>query len=103
MSLFLVPEGVQPPIVSNAVSGQVFVRWEEPTQPNGIILYYILERAQNEDEEFIQLDNITAGELLLFGDLTVDPYTEYRYRIVAVNSAGSATGPESSILTPEAG
>ena len=62
-----------------------------------------MERAQNEDEEFTHLHNITAGGLLLFGDFTVEPYTEYRYRVVAVNSAGSTEGPESSILTPEAG
>ena len=82
--------------------GQVFMSWLAPTQPNGVILYYIIERAQ-EDEYYIELANVTADRPLVFGDVSVEPYTEYSYRIVAVNSAGSATGPPQSLLTPEAG
>lgn len=41
--------------------------------------------------------------LRFYGDTGIKPYTNYSYRIVAVNSAGSAVGPPSSILTPEAG
>lgn len=97
-----VPEGVPAPSVSEGVPGQVFVTWRSPDQPNGDILYYIVERAQ-EDETFVLLDNITAGSFRIFGDFSIEPYTEYNYRIVAVNSAGSATGPATSFLTPEAG
>ena len=82
--------------------GQVFVIWGAPSHPNGIITRYIVERAQN-GEDYIQLHSLMADLLRVFGDLSVDPYTEYSYRIVAVNSAGSATGPASTILTPEAG
>ena len=90
-----------PPSVSNRITGQVLITWEEPTQPNGIILYYQVERSLNGSHEYIQLSN--ESSLLVFGDATVEPYTGYSYRIVAVNSAGSATGPTSTILTPEAG
>lgn len=76
--------------------------WSAPTRPNGVILYYIIERAQ-EDDYYVELANVTADMLLVFGDISIEPYTEYSYRIVAVNSAGSATGPPRSLLTPEAG
>ena len=98
-----VPEGVQPPDVSNRITGQVLVTWEEPTHPNGIILFYLVERRQNSNEEYTQLHNQTTSLLLLFADSTVEPFTEYSYRIVAVNSAGSTTGAPNTILTPEAG
>ena len=76
--------------------------WQPPDQPNGEILYYLVERSQG-DEDYNLLFNATADSVLLFGDLSVEPYTEYNYRIVAVNSAGSANGPASTIMTPEAG
>ena len=98
-----VPEGVPAPDVNNGVSGQVLVTWSAPARPNGEILYYVIERAENRDEEFIQRQNHTPSMLNVFGDTLVEPFTEYRYRIVAVNSAGSGTGPATSILTPEAG
>lgn len=79
----------------------MIVSWSAPTQPNGVILYYIIERAQ--EERYIELANVTANGLFIFGDILIEPYTEYSYRIVAVNSAGSATGPSRSLLTPEAG
>lgn len=76
--------------------------WSAPAKPNGEILYYIIERAQG-DEYYVQLANVTADGLLIFGDVLIEPYTEYSYRIVAVNSAGSATGQPRSFLTAEAG
>ena len=100
--LFSVPEGVPAPTLSNGVPGQVVVTWEPPDQPNGEILYYLVERAQG-DEDYNLLFNATADSVLLFGDVSVEPFTEYKYRIVAVNSAGSANGPASTITTPEAG
>lgn len=97
-----VPEGVPAPTVSDGVPGQVFVSWSAPAQPNGEILYYIIERAQG-DENYVQLGNRTADGLRIFGDPSVEPYTVYSYRIVAVNNAGSAPGPAQNFLTAEAG
>ena len=97
-----VPEGVPAPTLNDGVPGQVIVTWQPPDQPNGEILYYLVERAQG-DEEYSLLFNVTADSVPIFGDLSVEPYTEYEYRIVAVNSAGSASGPATTILTPEAG
>ena len=99
---FAVPEGVPAPTLNDGVPGQVIVTWQPPDQPNGEILHYLVQRAQG-DGDYDQLLNLTAIAIRIFGDLSVEPYTEYKYRIVAVNSAGSANGPATSILTPEAG
>ena len=100
---YSVPEGVPAPTVTNGIPGQVLVTWQTPDRPNGVIQYFTIERALGGEENFVQLGNVTAGSFLLFGDRTVEPFTEYDYRITAVNSAGSATGPIGSILTPETG
>ena len=102
--LFTVPENVSAPVVFALVPGQLAVSWEAPAQPNGVILYYIIERAIGGTENFTQLDihNATSS-ILFYGDTAIDPYTQYSYRIVAVNSAGSGTGPTFDILSPEAG
>ena len=99
-----VPEGVQAPTVTPTnVENQLLVAWQPPDQPNGVILLYHVERALRGSGDFIRLGNVTNSQFLLFADLTTQPFTEYDYRIVAVNSAGLTAGPATSILSPEAG
>lgn len=52
---------------------------------------------------------VTIGTLpgsaatLVVGDTTTTPFTEYSYRVVAENSAGSVESPFTLFLTPEEG
>ena len=89
--------------MSERIPGQALVTWVAPSHSNGQLLYYLIERAEDGREEYTQLHNGSASGLLVFGDSPVEPYTNYSYRIVAVNSAGSTTGPATRILTLEAG
>ena len=98
-----VPEGVEAPTVRNGLPGQVLVTWNVPSHPNGELLQYFIQRAQNGDQEYSNICNQSAAVIRACGDTRLRPYTNYSYRIVAVNGAGSTVGPSSSILTPEAG
>ena len=82
------------------------VNWERPTNPNGIITAYYVERVLMSD------DNITWNTIA-FGfanttnlthiDITARPFTLYIYRIIVENGAGRTPSPYTSFLTPEAG
>ena len=98
-----VPEGVEAPTVRNGLPGQILVTWNVPSHPNGELLQYFIQRAQNGDQEYSNIHNQSAAVFRVYGDTGLQPYTNYSYRIVAVNGAGSTVGPSISILTPEAG
>ncbi|XP_053568734.1 usherin [Bombina bombina] len=85
------PPEMQPaPIIDLQTNQQVPVLiWNGPKHPNGKILYYELYRQKIQD-----LEDIAHSELVfnrsstLFKDIDVLPYTEYKYQLWAVNSAG---------------
>ena len=99
-----VPEGVpQPSVTATGIRNQLLVAWQPPSQPNGVILLYYIERALKDSENFTRLANVSGSSFFFFADLTARPFTEYDYRIVAVNSVGASAGPVTSVLSPEAG
>lgn len=67
--------------------------WDEPSQPNGIILYYTL--AVNGHVIF----NGTERQFLL---VSLTPYTDYSARLSACNSAGCGFGGLQIVSTAEA-
>ena len=102
--LFLtVPEGVPAPFVAESISDTVLISWDSPAAPNGIILNYYIERATVGGANFTRIGTVAGGATRVFVDTTTLPFTEYEYRIVAENSAGSAAGPSTTFTTPEAG
>ena len=99
-----VPEGVPAPLVADGAGGTVLVSWMLPTAPNGIILRYYVERAPLGDGgSFTQICLVEASASRVFVDTSTLPFTGYKYRIVAENGAGLATGPATEFTTPEAG
>ena len=73
------PENMAPPVATVAGSRLIRVEWKKPQKPNGIILYYLLERNGSQ---------VYNGSDMRFDDHTVAPYTVYAYTVTAVNSAG---------------
>ncbi len=79
------------------------VAWAAPSAPNGLILAYTLERREG------AALTTTVGTLpgsaptLVLGDRNTTPFTEYSYRVVAENGAGSLASEFTTFLTPEAG
>lgn len=101
LSSSLVPEGVPAPLVTAGISRTVLVSWDVPTSPNGIVLFFLVERAVG--GSFMQIGSVNGTSPRVFVDQDTVPFARYQYRITAVNSAGSGTGGSATFTTPEAG
>ena len=103
----IVPEGFAAPVVRSTPFGMAEIIWEQPTNSNGIIIAYFVERALMSDNVTwmnIATVNVSANETdLTHIDTTAKPFTVYIYRITVENGAGRTSSPYTSFLTPEAG
>ena len=102
------PSGVATPMFAPEVvfSRNVTATWVPPTNPNGVILRYVLEyRLAIDPVTFAAGDIITAQEVP--ANVTVatatglSPVMQYEFRVVAINSAGSGAGVFAAVLTSE--
>jgi len=103
---FTAPEGFAAPNVQNTPFGMAEINWERPTNSNGIIIAYCVERAimSNDNITWIIIETVYANETnLTYIDTTAKPFTLYNYRILVENRAGRIPSPYTSFLTPEAG
>lgn len=72
--------------------------------PNGIILEYRIERSLSDEDNFTLISTLDGSAVTrALVDIDTEPFTAYDYRVVAENSAGSASGPAANLTTPEAG
>ena len=104
----IAPEGFAAPVVQNTSFGIAEIKWERPTNPNGIITVYLIERALMSDDNnvtWINIATINVNEStsLVYIDTTAEPFTMYIYRIIAENGGGNTSSSYTSFLTPEAG
>ncbi|KAM5206303.1 usherin isoform 2-T2 [Hipposideros larvatus] len=117
------PQRLGPPGVRKISSTELHVEWSSPVQPNGIITRYELymkrlgsrgETASAESRVFESSGWLgphpsaeSAHENALTPPQTaatvagLEPYTEYRFRVVAVNMAGSVSSTWASGRTGE--
>ena len=104
---FIVPEGFAAPIVQNSPFGMSEINWGRPTNSNGIIIAYYVERALMSDGNitWINIGTVYANGTtdLSYIDTTAKPFTLYIYRVIVENRAGRTPSPYTSFLTPEAG
>ena len=82
--------GLLPPTVSPRSSTSLVVSWTSPTNPNGVLLRYELERRNLDNpsssyEKVILIDNRTTN----INDTALDVYHRYEYRVSFVNGAGA--------------
>ena len=99
-----VPEGLNRPTLLSDTSTSVVIVWGPPSEPNGDIVSYTIQRRQIEDGA---VGNTTTVVTLLstndlrYRDTSTEliPYTTYEYRIIATNTAGQGVGEWVRIIT----
>ena len=101
-SFYLVPEGVLPPVVNALNSTSLSVTWREPGRANGIIQWYELIGL------FPPIDNgpyrqVPFGRKIYLSQevSSLQPYTNYSFKVVAQNSAGTTESVWTKVITPE--
>lgn len=103
----IAPEGIAAPTVLRTPFGIAEINWERPTNSNGIITTYYVERALMSDDDITWINIATVSvnitTILTYVDTTAKPFTLYIYRIIAENGAGQTPSLYTSFLTPEAG
>ena len=96
-----VPIGQNPPQLQAIAHNMVLINWEKPTNPNGMIVNYILERrlvgGTNFTVIFIGLANAFNDT-----DNSLMAATHYEYRVISFNSIGNSTSDWEQVLLLEA-
>ncbi len=100
--LFIVPENMSAPVLTTTTDGSIVISWQPPLLPHGVIIRYRVERSMSAPDSFSQVATVSSSTLT-YTDTSLTPFSVYRYRIIAENSAGQVTGPFAAIQTPEAG
>ena len=94
------------PLVTWSTPHRPLVTWSTPHQPNGIITQYIIERRL-----ITSTDTVTVVELVpavddlhqhLDESTSLEPHTQYEYRLAAQTSAGLTYSPWTSVITRSA-
>ena len=95
------PSGQNPPQVQATAHNMVLINWEEPTNSNGIIVNYILERRLVGGTIPIV---IFTGFANTFNDTdnSLMAATYYEYRVTSLNSMGNSTSDWEQVLLLEA-
>ena len=88
-----IPDGISAPTIEVINSTALLVTWQQPTQPNGDIIRYIL--TQN---GLIVFD----GLLLSYLATNLEPFTVYSYAIMACTEQGCGSSNHSTASTLEA-
>ena len=78
------PESLAKPSYTIFGPSVIEIRWREPTKPNGVVLYYTLERNGT---------LVYNGSSLSYIDVNIEPYTYYSYQVSAFNSVGHVSSP----------
>lgn len=88
------PTGFDEVIVESTQAHSVFLSWEAPAQPNGVLVVYTV--LQNERE----IANVTPPTVE-YNVTELLPYTNYQFSILACTSAGCVEGPSVDVMTNE--
>ena len=120
------PSGLRGPFVVTVNESSLSVSWEVPSQPNGIILSYVVlqrsfgfEVAADTDmipnccEDYLNANRTVIGDncrrvaqinetALNFTVTNLQAYSNYRYCIIATNSAGATFSPASNVTQTHA-
>ncbi len=95
------PTGMQPAILTAQGPSVVEVEWKEPVNANGVITSYRVHRRQAGDTGPGVLINVVSGGTRVYTNAgpELEPFTEYEYKITAVNSKGTAESPWEAVHT----
>ena len=77
----------------------VFLQWTPPTTPNGILTYYRIHQRSQTSGHMSSVGAVPASQQTNFTVRGLRPYTDYEFRVTAVNDAGEASSPWQTIRT----
>lgn len=121
-----IPSGLGAPLASTVNESSILVSWEQPTKPNGVIGSFVplqhsfgfdapanVDTLPNCCEDYLNANNTLVGEscgrvdfidgnVLNYAVLDLEAYSNYRYCIIATNSAGSTSSSPSNITRTSA-
>lgn len=90
------------PNVSTLTATSLFVEWEEPEEPNGVVIQYeVRQRASPFQSNGIFLGNVSST-VLVFTATDLRPFTGYEFSVVAYTKGGGTQSEWSAGLTAEA-
>ncbi|KAM5165253.1 usherin [Mantella aurantiaca] len=83
------------PLIDVQTNGHApFLAWNGPQYPNGkILIYEVYRRTLKDFQEVTPTVLVYNSSSLSFQDVTLLPFTEYEYKVWAVNSAGRTSSP----------
>ena len=88
------PQNLDPPSARNLSSTSLAISWGPPAIPNGVITSYTLQRLNGS-----VWTTVFLGVSLSYTQTGLVPYTDYYYKVVATNGAGSVESPATSAHT----
>ncbi len=90
------------PNVSTLTAMSLLVEWEEPEEPNGIVVTYEIRRreAPFQGEGMFQV-NVSGSQSAMVDDLL--PFTEYEFSVTSYTNGGGRTSEWTRGRTSEAG
>lgn len=92
------PDLMQAPVFRAVNSTYVILEWQPPALPNGIIILYQVFRT----DRMFAIYNTSDPNVTSYGDMHLQPYTQYRYKVRTLNSAGATESLVVSVTTRQA-
>ena len=86
------PTEIEPPVVMARDAYSLNVTWKKPTEPNGVIQFYLVYRNGSVRHKLEKLAVIDQG---------LDPYTVYSYTVMVCTGGGCTESPASTRQTAQ--
>lgn len=96
----IAPAEFDHPTVLSKTPYSLYISWDPPTSPNGLILNYTIELSGS---VIVDTLLVNSGTQLVYNITQLSPYTEYSFSVTACNSAGCIVSPFFQDITGEAG
>ncbi|XP_033110841.1 usherin-like [Anneissia japonica] len=95
------PSGQLPPTLLSETPTSIVIMWEEPSNPNGVLTSYILERRHQGFAAITTVVSVDRDGPFTYVDQSaaISPFTTYEYRVMVSNVAGSTTSQWSVVTT----
>ena len=97
------PAGMEAPQLKALSASEMGITWDLPAKPNGVLKQFVVEKEDtNGNYKAIFTLDYQQGATLAAVDRGLKVFTTYRYRVVAVNTEGTAASPPSVMRSGEA-
>ena len=96
------PEQVHPPDLTPLSSKSIRVEWKTPGKPNGVITHYNVTMRMKDGGHTSILQPNSLGEAKSHVVSSLEPFTNYTFRVEACTRKGCSASPEASVMTFEA-